>query len=266
MHNIYIGWDAREDIAYEVCKHSILRHLRKTQVNITPVKHKELRKKGVFYRPWYTHPTDGNRYDMVDLRPFSTEFSHTRFLVPYLNAYKGWALFMDSDMLFTTNVKNLFDLCDDKYACMVVKHNYKPDEKPKMDGEPQQRYFRKNWSSFVLWNCAHLKNKHLSLQTVNTETGGNLHAFNWLEDKDIGSIPMSYNWIEGSSPHISSYEAIPPDVIHYTLGGPWFPEYQDVAFAELWTEEYEYWQRTGDNRFVNIPSTKYEDEKIYNKD
>lgn len=258
MHNIYIGWDAREDVAYQVCKHSILRKSKSYKVNIVPLRHKELRKQGIFYRPWLTHPTDGNRYDLVDLKPFSTEFSHTRFLVPHLNDYKGWALFMDSDMLFTTSAKKLFELCDDKYACMVVKHNYAPPEGIKMDGEPQQKYYRKNWSSFVLWNCAHPKNKYLSLQNVNSLPGGGLHAFSWLEDKDIGSLPSGYNWIEGNSPNISAYQGARPDVIHYTLGGPWFPEYQDVAYADLWTEEFEIWQRNCDNEFTNVPSTKYE--------
>ncbi len=254
-NNIYVGWDAREDVAYQVCRHSIYRKLKSMKINVIPLKHKELRQKGVFYRPWLTHPTDGNRYDMIDLKPFSTEFSHTRFLVPYLNEYKGWALFMDSDMIFTSNPKKLFD---DKYACMVVKHNYRPEEGLKMDGEPQARYYRKNWSSFILWNCAHPKNKHLDLQKVNSETGGNLHAFSWLDDKDIGSLPNTYNWIEGNSPKASDRMDWRPDVIHYTLGGPWFPEYQDVMYADLWTDEFERWQRTCDNAFTNVPSMKYE--------
>lgn len=258
MNNVYIGWDSREDVAYQVCKHSINRKLKGGRVNIIPLKHKELRKQGVFYRPWMTHATDGNRYDMIDLRPFSTEFSHTRFLVPHLNNFQGWALFMDSDMLFTSNIKELFALRDNRYACMVVKHNYSPPDGIKMDGEPQLRYYRKNWSSFVLWNCAHPKNKYLSVEKINSATGGSLHAFDWLEDRDIGSLPSSYNWIEGNSKKDSDRVDWRPDVIHYTAGGPWFPAYQDVMYAELWTEEYERWQRSCDNEFTNIPSMKYE--------
>jgi lipopolysaccharide biosynthesis glycosyltransferase len=259
MHNIYIGWDAREDVAYQVCKHSIYRKAKGIDINVTALKHKELRKKGAFYRPWMTHGIDGNRYDMFDLKPFSTEFSHTRFLVPFLNNYKGWALFMDCDMIFTSNVKKLFDMVDNRYACMVVKHRYNPPEGIKMDDEPQTKYYRKNWSSFVLWNCAHPKNKYLTVEKVNSATGGSLHAFDWLEDKDIGSLPFDYNWIEGNSPKASDRLDWRPDVIHYTLGGPWFPEYQNVMYGELWTQEFERWQRACDNEFTNIPSTKYED-------
>lgn len=256
-NNVYIGWDAREDVAYQVCKHSILRKAKGITVNIMPLKHKELRKSGVFYRSWLTHPTDGHRYDLIDLKPFSTEFSHTRFLVPYLNNFKGWALFMDCDMIFTSNIKKLFDLANDKYACMLVKHEHRPTELVKMDGEQQTKYFRKNWSSFVLWNCAHPKNKCLDLQKVNSDSGTNLHAFDWLHDKDIGVLPFGYNWIDGLSPR-GSGAGWSPDVIHYTLGGPWFPNYQGVKYGEMWTEEYERWQRNCDNEFTNVPSLKYE--------
>lgn len=258
MYNIYIGWDSREDVAYKVCAHSIRRKSKNIQINIIPLKHKELRKAGVFRRPWLTHPVDGNRYDLVDLKPFSTEFSHTRFLVPALNNYEGWALFMDCDMLFTSNIKKLFDLCDDKYACMVVKHKHTPSGTVKMDEQPQARYFRKNWSSFVLWNCAHPKNRFLTPSAVNDMTGRDLHTFNWLEDLDIGALPTTYNWIENCSPKDTSRTDWRPDVIHYTEGGPWFPGYQDVMFAELWTEEYERWQKDGESEFYNVPSVKYE--------
>lgn len=257
-NNIYIGWDAREDVAYQVCRHSIYRKVKGVDVNVIPLKHKDLRKKGLFYRPWMTHAHDGNRYDMIDLKPFSTEFSHTRFLVPHLNDYKGWALFMDCDMIFTSNVKKLFDMAQDQYACMVVKHRHNPTEEIKMDDQPQSKYFRKNWSSFVLWNCAHPKNKFLTVENVNKLTGTDLHTFSWLDENDIGSLPYEYNWIEGLSPTISTRADWRPDVIHYTLGGPWFPEYQDVLYGELWVEEYERWQRACDNEFTNVPSMKYE--------
>lgn len=257
-NNVYIGWDSREDVAYQVCRHSIFRKAKGVEINVKPLKHKELRKQGVFYRPWLTHPYDGNRYDMVDLKPFSTEFSHTRFLVPHLNNYKGWALFLDCDMVFTANIKKIFDLTDNKYACMVVKHRQNPTEEIKMDGEPQSKYYRKNWSSFVLWNCEHPKNKNVTVEYVNKTSGADLHAFTWLHDNDIGVLPPQYNWIEGLSPKLSERADWRPDVIHYTLGGPWFPDCQDVAYAELWTDEYERWQRTCDNDFTNVPSMKYE--------
>lgn len=232
MH-VFIGYDTREKIAYDVCKHSIEMHTT-SKPKIIPLYHKELRRQGFFQRPWTTEAFDGNTRDMIDGKPFSTEFSHTRFLVPAIMKYKGWALFMDCDMVFRCNVKEIFELCDERYAVMCVKHQQKIKSSEKMDGSPQAQYYRKNWSSFMLINCAHQKNKALTKELVNTATGGYLHSFGWLEDKDIGELPNYYNWIEGTSPG-----DMHPRVIHYTLGGPWFSSKQDVAFSDLWWEYYQ---------------------------
>ena len=62
----------------------------------------------------------GQPYDEIDGRPFSTDFSFTRFLVPHLNMYQGIALFMDSDMYLRTDITELFDMCQDiLLSCMV---------------------------------------------------------------------------------------------------------------------------------------------------
>lgn len=229
---VFIGWDNREKVAYEVLKHSIEKQTY-SHPEIIPLYHKELRKQGYFKRPWAINALDGNFTDMVDQKPFSTEFSHTRFLVPALMRYKGWALFMDCDMIFKSDVKELFALCDDRYAVMCVKHRQNVKEREKMDGSPQSSYYRKNWSSFVLWNCGHELNRQITPEVVNTATGGWLHAFSWLEDRHIGTLPYEYNWIENCSPVVEK-----PKVIHYTLGGPWFSSYKDVMFSEEWWDMY----------------------------
>lgn len=180
---------------------------------------------------------------MIDGRPFTTEFSHTRFLVPALNGYKGWALFMDSDMIFLSDIKKLFALCDEKFAVMCVKHTHIPkDGSVKMDNREQLRYHRKNWSSFVMWNCGHPANASLTEERVNFMKGSDLHAFTWLPDNLIGSLPYSYNFISGVSPRVSGGM---PDVIHFTEGGPWFDECQDVPYAGTWMTEFEDWQCNG---------------------
>ena len=66
--------------------------------------------------------------------------------------FKGWALFIDCDIVFLEDVNNLFSLADDRYAVMCVKHEFKPKPGLKMDGQVQTVYPRKNWSSVVLWN------------------------------------------------------------------------------------------------------------------
>ena len=55
---------------------------------------------------------------------FSTEFTFSRFLVPYLQNYRGWAIFCDSDFIFLNDIDELFSLADSKYAVMCVQHEY----------------------------------------------------------------------------------------------------------------------------------------------
>lgn len=229
---IYLGWDGREKVAYEVCKHSIEKHTH-SDVEIIPLYHKELRRQGFFARPWETEALTGNMRDLIDGRPFSTEFSHTRFLVPELMKYKGWALFMDCDMIVRCDIKEVFSHIDDKYAAMCVKHRQKVTSSEKMDGSVQQSYHRKNWSSFLLFNCGHHANRKITKDVVNTATGGWLHALSWLQDHEIGDLPDYYNWIAGTSRADTK-----PRIIHYTEGGPWFSSCQDVMFGDLWWTYY----------------------------
>ena len=251
-HRIYIGYDDREKVAYQVLKYSIERHT-KTPVEIIPLKHRELREQGLFKRPWLTEGETGIRIDLIDGKPFSTEFSHTRFLVPALQDYKGWALFIDADMLFLSDIKDLFSMVDDKYAVMVVKHMHEPKNAVKMDKQQQVQYGRKNWSSFIMFNCSHPANKVLTPAYINFAKGRDMHQFSWLADYQIGHLGYEYNWIEGFSPNVTR-----PKVVHYTEGGPWFEGYQNVAFGEEWIADYERWQREGNHSvFCEVPTIKY---------
>jgi len=103
-----------------------------------------------------------------------------------------------------------------------------------MDGQVQTVYPRKNWSSMVLWNCAHPKNKILTPELLNKETPQFLHRFSWLEDEDIGSLPHEYNWLVGwyKEPKDGA-----PKILHYTEGGPWFDGYRDCEYADVWKKE-----------------------------
>lgn len=259
---VYIGYDGREAVASDVAAHSI-RSRTKSNINIHYLRHRDLRSCGLFRRPWTVDADTGNFRDAIDSKPFSTEFSHTRFLVPALNKYDGWALFMDSDMIFQSDIKDLLKLCDDRYAVMVVKHQHHPVHNAvKMDGRAQLQYHRKNWSSFILWNCGHSANKRITPEKVNFMLGSDLHAFSWLEDDLIGSLPFRYNYISGISakmPVVNDKQEV-PFVIHYTEGGPWFPNCKEVPYAENWMFEYEAWNRDADHGAVvtSMPSTKFD--------
>ena len=216
---IFVGFDPREAIAYDVCRHSLLSRTRES-VEIVPLVQQELRDRKLYWR-------------MGDPLA-STEFTYTRFLVPSLTGYKGWALYCDCDFLWLADIKELFALTDDRYAAMCVHHDHRPTEEMKMDGRVQTLYPRKNWSSLILYNCAHPSNAALTPEVVNRETGSFLHRFAWLKDEEIGAIPEMWNWLEGWNvkPVIGQ-----PNVIHYTRGGPWFEKWRDVDYGDLWLKE-----------------------------
>jgi lipopolysaccharide biosynthesis glycosyltransferase len=216
---VFIGYDSREDIAYHVCKHSIL--TKNSDVDVQALIQKNLRKAKIYNRP-------------VDALA-STEFTFTRFLVPQLMNFKGWALFCDCDIIFLNDVKELFDQADDKYAVMCAKHDYNPTEKVKMDGKRQTQYPRKNWSSVVLFNCAHPSNKKLTTDLVNEQSlnGAYFHRFSWLEDEEIGEFSHEWNWLVG---WYKEPEDGQPKAIHYTEGGPWFEDYVNCEYADLWNQ------------------------------
>ena len=217
---IFIGWDSREDIAYQVAKYSIERHAS-VPVDIQPLKQNELRKNFLYWRP-------------VDTLS-STEFTFTRFLIPELMEYNGWALFIDCDFVADADVKLLFDQVDDNFAVMCAQHDYTPKETIKMDGQVQHIYPRKNWSSMMLVNCSHPSNRALTKELVNnSETGGAyLHRFSWLDDSEIGAISHEWNWLVG---WYKEPEDGCPKFLHYTEGGPWFQQYRNCEYNYLWYE------------------------------
>lgn len=256
---IYIGHDSREAVASYVAAHSI-RKRTDSLLKINYMKHRDLRACGAFARPWMIDGATGDFTDLIDGKPFTTEFSHTRFLVPSLMGYKGWALFIDADMLFLSDVEKLFALAEPRYAIQCVKHMHQPQQNAmKMDGRLQLQYNRKNWSSFVLWNCSHPANKKLTAERVNFMKGRDLHAFAWLRDDEIGALPFTYNYISGVSPKLARERGNMPDVIHYTEGGPWFETCKEVPYAQTWLDEYEDWQRNGiGEKTTEIATTRHD--------
>ena len=223
---VYLGYDSHEDITYEVAKFSLEKNAS-VPVHVQPLKRHDLRAQGVYRR---------------DQDPKqSTEFTYCRFFVPYLNNYKGWALFADDDFLFLGDLKDLIVQCDDRYAVMCVQHDYTPTAHVKLAGVVQESYPRKNWSSMVLFNCGHPANQHLTLEMANTKPGSFLHRFSWIEDDAlIGNIDCEWNFLaEWYKPYPNNRL---PKAVHYTEGGPWFPDYRNTDYAAQWMQylaEYE---------------------------
>ena len=213
MISIYIGYDSRESIAYHVCSNSIIRH-GTVPVSINPLSLKLLQN----YEELHT---DG-----------SNQFIYSRFLVPYLQNYSGWAIFIDGDMILRDDIKQLYEMRDESKAVQVVQHDYKTRMKVKYLGAKNEDYPRKNWSSVILWNCGHERNKILTPEFVQTATGAQLHRFSWLADDLIGSLPKEWNWLPDEFGANDNAK-----LLHWTLGTPCFNEFAGANQAEEWHAE-----------------------------
>lgn len=210
MIRLMVGFDQRESVAFHTFVQSVI-DVTSVPVSVTPLVLSAL--------PGYseTH-TDG-----------SNTFIYSRFLTPHLANYSGWAIFADGDMICRDDLKKLWDLRDDNYAVMVVKHDYQTKAHKKYLGNKNENYPKKNWSSVILWNCGHAKNRQLTPEFVMSKNGKFLHRFSWLEEAEIGEIPAEWNWLTTEYP--DNYQA---KLLHYTLGTPCFKDYRSSAMSDVW--------------------------------
>jgi hypothetical protein len=236
---ICIGYDSPHPDAFAVCRHS-LRRMTHEPLRIIGLQLDAMQRRG-----WYKREVqrrffpDGSYelYDPISEHPMSTEFAISRFLAPFAAGWKGWAVFMDCDMLAMMDIGRLFELLDPHYALMCVQPRVGPLKGPrKMDNKTQSLYQRKLWSSLMAFNCEHQANRSLTLQLINGAPGRDLHRFCWLEDSQIGALPAAWNWMEGiTDPQIS------PSIVHFTEGGPWLKGFDNVEFADEWRRERALW-------------------------
>jgi len=208
---IFIGYDPRERAATNVLIDSLYQNAT-SPLAITPLVTPQLERQG-----FYKRPRDPKQ---------STAFSFTRFLVPYLMGYKGWALFMDCDMLCREDITRLWNQRDERFSIMCVKHTHNPSETVKFQGEPQTPYPKKNWSSLMLMNCDRCR--QLTPTYINTASGLELHRFHWLKDEDseIGEIEDGWNHLVDVQDHEKGTKA---NNLHWTLGGPWFKDQRTMG-------------------------------------
>ena len=213
ISQIYIGYEEREHEAYEVCKHTIKR-FDSNLINVIKLRSQDIPQ---YERNWG--------------EPQSTDFTFTRFWVPYLSMFKGYSIFVDCDFLFLDDVQKLTEYINPDLAVSVAQHpSYTPRTEIKMDGVAQHRSFRKNWASLMVFNNEHPSNKVLTPDYLNNHKPGiDFHHFKWLKDEEIGSIPLEWNCLDGY------YDLKYPKAIHYTDGGPWFDDYKETQFSSLWS-------------------------------
>ncbi len=223
---IFIGYDPRERAATNVLIDSLYQN-SSSPLAIHPLITPQLETQKIYKRE-----RDPKQ---------STAFSFTRFLVPYLMHYEGWAIFMDCDMLCRHDITELWDQRNDKYSVMCIQHEHIPNETIKFQGEPQTPYPKKNWSSMMLLNCN--KCKVLTPKFVNNATGLELHRFHWLNgDHEIGNINNEWNHLVSVQ---NNNQASKAKMLHWTLGGPWFREQRTMG-GELAAE----WFSARDDSFM----------------
>lgn len=210
--NIVVGFDQREAIAYHTFTQSII---EKSSIP-------------VFFVPLAVNTLKDYKETHSDR---SNDFIYSRFLTPYLNNFTGWAIFADGDMVCQSDIKELWDLRDESKALLVVKHNYQTKKSIKYLGNINENYPRKNWSSLILWNCGHPKHRILTPEFIANQSGKFLHRFSWLDDRDIGELPIEWNWLALEYPINTRAK-----IIHYTLGTPCFKDYRDTDMSENWFE------------------------------
>ena len=209
---LVVGFDQREAVAYHTFCQSVLDRATRP-VRFVPLARNALHG----YRE--TH-TDG-----------SNAFVYSRFLTPYLNGFSGWAIYADGDMVCRADINELWSLRDESKAVLVCKHDYKTRAGVKYLGNANVDYPRKNWSSLILWNCAHRANRILTPEFVEGATGPFLHRLSWLADEDVGTLPLEWNWLSIEYPPNENAK-----LVHFTLGTPCFRDYADSPMAKEWFE------------------------------
>lgn len=208
MIRVYFGYDPRESVG----AHAFAQSLWETSpgVALTPI--------------------SGSQGDGTNA------FTYARF---ELFCQNSWALFVDgSDMLLRDDISKLWDLRDDRCAVQVVKHDYKTKHPRKYVGTEMESdnpdYPGKNRSSVMLINGGHIENfRHRGeiRKAITDHDGAYLHRFAWLDDEQIGELPMEWNWL--ADEYGENHEA---KLLHFTAGIPCWTHYSHSAHAGEWRD------------------------------
>ena len=213
MIPIFVGYDKSESVCYHVAVHSMTR--RSTMpLSITPLNIDNL----TDYQESHNDSSNSSSY--------------TRFLVPYLMNYQGWAIYTDCDIVLQDNIVNLWNFRDQSKAILCAQHNYQTKSSVKFLNSKNSNYPKKNWSSVMLINCAHPANKILDPKLIESSSGSYLHQFQWIDQTLIGSLPLEWNWLVGEYPENNQAK-----LLHYTLGAPCFSEYRNCEMSDVWHNE-----------------------------
>lgn len=184
---VFIGYDSRQPLAFHVAAHSVLARATRP-IAIAPLRLSQL----------------------PITRRGLTEFTYSRFLVPYLSDYTGLSLFLDSDTLCLADILELF-----QYA---LQH---PASVHVIQGQ-----LRFEWPSVMLFDNAQCR----TLTPEYVDSNINLFDLSWAGS--IGSLPTAWN-------HLVGYDEWNPTakLVHFTRGIPCWPETDGCEYSDEWKAE-----------------------------
>lgn len=206
MIPLFTGYDAREAVGLTVFQQSVRERCA---------------------APWPIVPLGGQQRDGTN------RFTYARFEVAARCGFEGLAVYCDGvDMLLRADLAELLLSLQPGKAVHVVKHDYRTSQPRKYRGTEMEAenadYPRKNWSSLVVWDCAHLANRWLTPENIAGSSGQDLHRFRWLDDHLIGSLPLEWNWLDEYGENEQA------KLVHWTTGIPGFSSYRQAPHAVEW--------------------------------
>jgi len=213
MINLFVGFDHNESAGYHTFCNSVITRASEP-VSIIPIIKNQF--------PWWKRTGENNG---------ATEFSFSRFLVPYLMDYRGHAIFVDgADMLCLADIAELWKLKDHSKAIQCVQHEEYSTLQTKMWNQENRKYPKKNWSSLMIINCDYHHSHKLTPELVSLAPGAYLHQFDWTNEERIGALPKEWNVLVG---HQDIDKA---KILHFTNGLPVIHP-SDVVADAMWYKE-----------------------------
>lgn len=278
-YNVWMGYDPREDIAYQVARHSIMSRTDPKEVDVIPLTLKNALVQELLTRP--IEVKDGKLWCPISQAHMATEFAISRFVVPFIQE-NGWCLFVDSDIVCFTDIRELFAQADDRYAVMCVKHQHGLHEHDKIECWLEcgcsGGWIRRDVAQGSAMRCEkHSPPSNVKLFRV-VRTGEVLKMDNQLQTfyarknwssvclfncdhpamqrftlKDLNERPgrdlHAFCWLKdgeiGELPAEWNYlvgvtkEDLQPKLLHYTLGTPNMPGHEECEFADIWNKDLE---------------------------
>lgn len=196
MTRVFVGYDERQPVAYNVLQHSLHRYAR-GRVHVEPL--------------------------MLDKLPITrkglTQFTYSRFLVPWLCDYAGAAIFMDADVVVNGDIAELLAQADGQSAVQVMKEQHKFE-----------------WASVMLFNNANCK--ILTPEYID-DPANKLLELEWADQCGRPALGPSVGEFSPEWNHC--VQRMPPaeaKLYHFTEGVPIWDEVRGSPLDEYWLDEY----------------------------